>query len=163
MIHDDDERYSTSTSFLLWLACVFGLCGIHRFYLGKPLTGLLYLFTFGLAGIGQLVDLIKMKDMVLLANAKERERLGVAQGAPARPRQLPAAAQVDPLELMRIKLLEAARRHGGVLTVSQGVMATGKTFEEVEKALDAMAQSGFVGIDNHPETGAVIYTFGELA
>lgn len=45
-----------------WLAfvlCLFlGYIGIHRFYVGKVGTGLLYVFTCGLFGIGTLVDLI---------------------------------------------------------------------------------------------------------
>lgn len=45
-----------------WLAFVlcffFGLFGVHRFYEGKIGTGLLWLFTWGLFGIGWFVDLI---------------------------------------------------------------------------------------------------------
>lgn len=41
------------------LLCIFlGGIGIHRFYVGKIGTGILYIFTFGLFGIGSLVDLI---------------------------------------------------------------------------------------------------------
>lgn len=44
------------TAFLL---CLFlGFIGIHKFYEGKVLMGILYIFTFGLFGIGVLVDLI---------------------------------------------------------------------------------------------------------
>lgn len=45
-----------------WIAFVlcffFGIFGIHRFYEGKIGTGLLWLFTFGLFGIGWFIDLL---------------------------------------------------------------------------------------------------------
>ena len=63
---------------LAYLFCVlFGmvcLCGIHRFYLRKPLTGLLWFLTFGLLFIGQLVDLFLIPRMVEDRNAGIRAR-----------------------------------------------------------------------------------------
>ncbi len=40
------------------LCLLLGLIGVHRFYLGYTGMGLLYLFTFGLFGIGWLIDLL---------------------------------------------------------------------------------------------------------
>ncbi len=40
-----------------WILLTFlGLFGIHRMYMGKWLTGILYLLTVGLLGIGYLYD-----------------------------------------------------------------------------------------------------------
>lgn len=40
------------------LCFFFGVLGIHRFYLGYTIVGVLYLFTFGLLGFGAFIDLI---------------------------------------------------------------------------------------------------------
>lgn len=55
---------TTGTGYMLWFGCVVGLCGIHRFYAGKWLTGLLWLCTGGLCGVGQLVDLFLMNGII---------------------------------------------------------------------------------------------------
>ena len=44
------------TAFILCL--LIGYFGIHRFYVGKNGSGILYLFTLGLCGIGWIVDLL---------------------------------------------------------------------------------------------------------
>jgi len=50
---------SPSSRWIAFILCFFvGVLGIHRFYVGKIGTGLLYLFTGGLFGIGWLVDII---------------------------------------------------------------------------------------------------------
>ncbi|MCE9552681.1 MAG: TM2 domain-containing protein [Planctomycetes bacterium] len=53
-----------------WLLLTFlGVFGIHRFYLGKWLTGLLWLVTGGLFGIGWLWDLWTLNEQVSSVNA----------------------------------------------------------------------------------------------
>jgi len=42
----------------LVLALFLGWLGVHRFYEGKIMTGILYLLTFGLFGVGVIADLI---------------------------------------------------------------------------------------------------------
>ena len=52
-----------------WVLLTFlGLLGIHRFYMGKWLTGILYLLTGGVFGIGYLYDLWTLNDQVSLIN-----------------------------------------------------------------------------------------------
>ena len=59
---------STAVAYLLWLLCLVGFCGIHRFYAGRVITGLIWLFTFGLLGIGQLIDLFLVPGMIRTSN-----------------------------------------------------------------------------------------------
>lgn len=50
---------SPSNRWIAFALCFFlGVIGIHRFYVGKVGTGILYILTAGLCGIGVLVDLI---------------------------------------------------------------------------------------------------------
>ena len=62
-----EGRYSYTAA---WLLLTFlGALGIHRFYLGKWLTGLLYLVTGGLFLIGYLYDYWTLNGQVSEANA----------------------------------------------------------------------------------------------
>jgi len=51
---------SPKSRFIALMLClpVLGIFGIHRFYVGRPFTGLLYLFTLGLASFGWIIDTI---------------------------------------------------------------------------------------------------------
>ena len=51
---DNPDTHRKTIGYILW---IFGFTGSHRFYYGKPLIGTIYFFTFGLLGIGWLVDL----------------------------------------------------------------------------------------------------------
>jgi TM2 domain len=53
------QGVSPKSRLVALLLCIFlGGLGIHRFYVGKTGTGILWLLTVGLLGIGALVDLI---------------------------------------------------------------------------------------------------------
>lgn len=57
---------------LAWVLLTFlGLFGIHRMYMGKWLTGLIYLLTGGLLGAGYLYDFWTLNDQITLINSSE--------------------------------------------------------------------------------------------
>ncbi|MCR4559611.1 MAG: NINE protein [Bacteroidales bacterium] len=56
-------------AFLLWF--FLGVLGIHRFYVHKWGTGILWLLTLGLAGIGWIIDLFLLGTMVDNYNLKK--------------------------------------------------------------------------------------------
>ena len=65
---------SVAVGYILW--ALFGVLGIHRFYCGRILTGVLWFFTAGLLGIGWLVDMFLIPSMVREANLREPPLFG---------------------------------------------------------------------------------------
>jgi len=55
-------------AYLLWF--FFGWAGIHRFYTGNVFTGLIWLVTGGLFGIGWFLDLFLTSGLVDAANGR---------------------------------------------------------------------------------------------
>jgi TM2 domain-containing membrane protein YozV len=54
---------------LAWLLLVFlGMFGVHRLYMGKIWTGILYLLTFGIFGLGYIYDMWTLNDQITLIN-----------------------------------------------------------------------------------------------
>lgn len=63
---------SIGTAYALWCFCFIGICGVHRFYSGKIITGFIWLFTGGLLFVGQLIDLALIPGQVDNYNNKKR-------------------------------------------------------------------------------------------
>ena len=57
------SRKHVGVCFLWWLLGCCGILGFHRMYVGKIGTGLLWLMTGGMFGIGALVDLFCLGGM----------------------------------------------------------------------------------------------------
>ena len=49
-----NDTHRKLVGYLLWL---LGFIGAHRFYYGRPISGTIWFFTFGLLGVGWLIDL----------------------------------------------------------------------------------------------------------
>lgn len=149
---------SKGTAYLLWLSIFLGIGGLHRFYNGKMLTGLLWLLTGGLFGVGQLIDLLLIPDMVDSHNRRRSSSLYL----PGQPTiSQPVIAKLTDKQL-QLQLIRAAQVRGGKISVTQGVLDTGADFPEVETALVGLAKKGHVDIQNDTRSGAVVYAFPEL-
>lgn len=130
---DGEPPYTTTLGYGLWCACLVGAC-------------------------------VRMNSLVSDANIREGRIPHPRQAALASVQAgggKPERALAKPLNL-RQQLLKAAMDNGGDLTVSQGVLTTGQSFEEVEKVLNGMADKGYVDVDNAPGTGVIVYRFPEL-
>ncbi|MEB3334192.1 MAG: NINE protein [Cyanobacteriota bacterium] len=113
----DNARRSLAISYGLWCLSFVGICGIHRFYNRKLPTGLLWLFTFGLCGVGQLVDLLLIPRMV-----KEATPPGDS------PAALPSLQEgaLPPLDLLRERRREQELEPlSGVFVLRQGLVRRG--------------------------------------
>ncbi len=160
----DKEKERMKISYMLNILGFLGFTGgLHRLYNGKVATGLLWMFTLGLFGFGQFVDLFLIPNMVEEREMKLRLKAGLSPfGVAATPQVVASEIYESPQETLMIELLKAAEKRGGKLSVTQGVLDTGAKFSQVEATLKEMNKSGYVGIGNNPENGAVTYIFHEL-
>lgn len=139
---------SLPLGYLLWF--LWGLFGVHKFYLGKPLWGFVYFLTGGLIGLGWLADLFLLPRQFRRFRERQRGCGWIAAGADTGE------------DGVRRTLLTAAQRHRGLITVTEAVMESGLPFHTVQDSLSTMLESGLVGVRNHPGTGAVQYVFFEM-
>ena len=164
------QQVNSGIAYLLWCLCFFGICGGQRFYTGHIGSGLIYFFTVGLFGFGQLVDLALIPGMVDKRNIYLRGLHGntnpnigstvtVNIGDIPQLQQLHVAQPpVNSLTPMQ-KLLKAAKENGGQLSIAQAAMHTDLDPEQVNELLQAAAKAGYADLSNDPQTGAIRYNF----
>jgi len=66
----NNETHSVLMGYILWIV---GFTGSARFYYGKPISGTIYFFTFGILGIGWLLDLFLIPSMAREADFRFKE------------------------------------------------------------------------------------------
>ncbi|WP_008312508.1 TM2 domain-containing protein [Leptolyngbya sp. PCC 6406] len=152
-----------TVSYILWIAGFMSpFAGLHRLYNGKIGSGLLWLCTWGLFGVGQFIDVFFVPGMAEEQQFKLRAKYGYSPFGPLDPQPQPTVTVPETPEQKMAKLLRAAAKHGGQLSVTKAVMETELGFEETETLLRDMVKRGYVAVSNHPSTGVVVYHFDEL-
>jgi len=68
-ITDTTPTHSVAIGYILW---IFGFLGAHRFYYGRQITGIIWMFTLGLLGVGWILDLFLMTALARSANQRYR-------------------------------------------------------------------------------------------
>ena len=71
-------RSDKSRLVAILLAFFVGVLGVHRFYVGKIGTGILWLFTLGFLGVGALIDII----IIAAGSFKDADGLRVTEWSP---------------------------------------------------------------------------------
>lgn len=93
-----EKDWLTTLLFSIFL----GALGIHRFYVGKIGTGILWLLTGGCLGIGALVDII----MIATENFTDDENRLIVQDSRKNPRPAYASAGAQPTRSARDEALD---------------------------------------------------------
>ncbi|MDG1480186.1 MAG: TM2 domain-containing protein [Myxococcota bacterium] len=57
-------KKNSTIAYLMWLAGFVGISGLHRIYMGRWISGLLWLFTGGFCMVGNLIDGVMMPKML---------------------------------------------------------------------------------------------------
>ena len=158
------RRADKATAYLLWAICLFGVCGLQRFYMGQVLWGLLYLLTFGFFGIGQLIDFFILPGLVNQRNTELRRLYWAKHGPDSIETTVLNSAQLPdhppkPLPNPLQQLLQVAHQQGTSLSEAQIVLHTGLAPDQVKQALQEALRLGYADVVNDPKTGAVRYVF----
>jgi TM2 domain-containing membrane protein YozV len=150
-------RYNVGLAYLLWLCSGCGALGFHRFYLGKVGTGVLWLITGGLCGIGCIYDAATLPRQVREANVRceveERVRSELGYGGSASP-----VRKEDPEKTV----LRVARANGGQVTPGEAALEGDMSVDEARKVLEKLAAGGNAEMRVR-SSGVVVYFFPEFA
>lgn len=152
--------YSTVIAYFLWLIGGCGVLGLHRFYLGKPATGFLYLCTGGLCFIGAFYDLVTMPAQVREANLRLQIRDSMDMGHGYFPRR-----EADDLyrrkETLEHAILRAAKKNKGFVTPSDIALEADVSLEEAKAELEKLAKNGSAEMRVR-KSGVIVYCFPDF-
>jgi TM2 domain-containing membrane protein YozV len=154
--------YSTGLAYFLWFIGGFGAAGLHRFYLGKIPTGILWMCTGGLSMIGSVYDFLTLPRQVMEANFRRAINANVNTGRQnwrnVNDGESKIVREKEPVERIILKL---AKSNKGILTASELALAANVNVEEARKELDALVSKGFAELRVR-QSGSLVYTIPDL-
>ncbi len=145
--------YQVWIAYLLWLVGGLGVFGLHRFYMKKIPTGVLWILTGGLGFLGSIYDFLTMTRQIAEANLKA----GYLR-APGDPVQVTLKREKEPLERAILRL---AQDHAGRVTPAQVAASSDWTVEQAQKHLDEMVRRQVCEM-RVLKSGTVVYHFTEF-
>ncbi|MCL1993711.1 MAG: NINE protein [Spirochaetes bacterium] len=156
--------YSLTVAYILWLFSGFGALGFHRFYLGKFPSGLLWMFTGGLFGIGGIFDFFTMPAQVRAANLHRALldslwRRGGNQGF--RNIVDGEVNAVREQKTVEQTILKIAKENKGIISASELAMEASIPIEEAKKVLDALVSKGIAELRVR-KSGSLVYTIPDI-
>lgn len=152
--------YSVPVAYLLWLCSGCGALGFHRFYMGKTVTGVLWLMTGGLGMAGAVYDFFTLPRQIHDANYREGMRRAIAGGAYG-PGPGPFAVRPDKKESIERTILRVAKKNAGIATPSEVALEGDIPIEEAKAALEKIISKGYAELKVR-KSGAIVYAFPEF-
>ncbi|GMO55440.1 MAG: hypothetical protein Ta2G_14610 [Termitinemataceae bacterium] len=166
--------YSKICAYLLWFFSGFGVLGFHRFYLGKIPSGLLWMFTGGLAFLGALYDFFTLGAQVDVANAHaalyDRSRnydrninygnsnTRYAQDAFSKIIDSDDIFEKDSTER---RILKTARKNKGIITPSILALDANISLDDAKKQLEDLVKKGHAEM-RVKSNGTIVFTFADF-
>jgi TM2 domain-containing membrane protein YozV len=182
--------YSVGIAYLLWLVSGFGALGLHRFYLGKVPSGLLWMFTGGLCMLGSIYDFFTLGGQVQKANMERTLLNGYADGLPHdayehgrrlgrrfRRNGCREAAYaggimdgllgaggsngIDQADGVERAILKSAKQNHGILSPSEVALSANISLDQAKKELDDLVSKGYAEI-RVKKTGGIAYIIPDM-
>ena len=159
--------YSTLIAYILWGFSGFGALGLHRFYLRKYRSGILYFFTAGLFGIGSIYDFITLPNQVREANLRLDYRNALETGYELGQKKRLKESFRDNIKRDFKKksiekiILTIAKENNGIVTPSKVSLECDHDLNSAKKNLDILVNRGFAEM-RVTKNGQLIYFFSDL-
>ena len=159
--------YSVFIAYLLWCVSGFGALGLHRFYLNKIGSGVLYFLTGGLFMVGGIYDFFTLPLQVRDANLEAKYRRALEHGV--NPKIAPpsngvgAAGQGRAVRRDSIErvILRTAKANKGIATPSEVALEADVSLDDAKNQLEQLVGKGFAEV-RVSRAGNLLYVFPDF-